>query len=382
MTNFFKEQKFIRTCSSNRDWREVSRAIQPREIRSHFSGHYYIGFISRNALTCLLIFDLDCHSDQHKRNLLDRKNKVFSKFGNADFIYTSPNNGLHLYYFLEVPSHPKEIQQVVKNSIKIKSGEIEFFPNGRGIRLFGGKNCRLLDNNLNPVHLEFEEYVQNVWDLNPRLDLSNLKYDIIQKKFSNYFISECEQLIKYGLQFPSTRNDELMRLSRYYQGYKRFSQSETERLLCEWISTKNNDLSKDWSRNPQGVYKHVHGIVIRFNPDKLIGLREYSFPRQILSYSDSQFLHDKAIIISGVIDKSLNNIEDFLKDLFAYCKYNHVNGEVEIPKGVFQNCKNGSGNRYVAFKRELIKSQLLAPVKNYSTTSHKCIKYKLLFEFE
>ena len=380
--NFFKEQKYIKTFSSNSDWREIGRSIQQREIRSHFSGHYYAGIICRHTPIRILIFDIDCHNVKQNANLVNRKKNVIKKFGNPDFIYTSPNDGLHLYYFLEIPSHPKEIQQVVKNLIKIKSGEIEFFPNGSGIRLFGGKNCHLLDNNLNPVHIEFQEYIQNVWDLNERLNLNELKSDVVQKKFSQNFISECEHLIKDGLQFPSTRNDELMRLSRYYQGYKRFSQSETERLLCKWISTKNNSLSKDWNRNPQEVYKHIHGIVIRYNPDKLIGLRKYSFPRQILSYSDSQFLHDKAIIISDVIDKPLNNIEDFLKDLFAYCKYNHIDGEVEIPKGVFQNCKNGSGNRYAVFKRALVKSQLLAPVKNYSTTSHKCIKYKLLFEFE
>jgi len=380
--HFFVEPKFIRTDNSNKDWKEISRSIQPREIRSHFLGNYSAGFICRNAPTNITVFDLDCHSPESKKSLIRRKEKVLSKFGNPDFIYTSPNSGLHLYYFLDAPYHPKEIQQVVKNSIRIKTGEIEFFPNGHGNRLFGNPSCQLLDNNLKSICIDPEEYIQNVWDLNPRLNFKELKSDMIQKRFSKQFISDCEHLIRYGLKQESMRNNELMQLSRYYQGYKKLNPLETEKMLCKWISTKNNGRSRDWNRNQRGVYKHIHEIVIRFDADKMIGLNKYSFPRQILSNADTQFIHAKALTISDLLDKSLDNITEFLKDLISYCKYNIHDGIVEIPKRVFQNCKYGSGTRYVKIKDALIKTHVIVPIKNYSTTSHKCIIYKLLFNFE
>ena len=107
---FFKEPVFIKTSRSNKDWSEVSRKIQPREIRSHFSHSYYVGYICRETPTSLLVFDLDCHTDKTRKTLLHRKHKIVLKFGNPDFIFTSPNNGLHLYYFLDREYHPKEFQ--------------------------------------------------------------------------------------------------------------------------------------------------------------------------------------------------------------------------------------------------------------------------------
>jgi hypothetical protein len=307
---FFVEPMFIKTSRSDNNWKEVSRNIQPREIRSHFSHSYYVGYISRKTQTSVLVFDLDCHSISTKKTLLNRKNKIISRFGNPDFIYTSPNNGLHLYYFLDREYHPKEIQSIVKGLIRIRPGEIEFFPNGRGMRLFGGENCQLIGNDLKPLKLDSEEYIHHVWDSNERLNLDEESKNIaqIQKKYSKQFISECEFYIERGLTAPSLRNDTLLKLNRYFQGFKQLSQQETERRLAEWIALKHNGLSKDFNRNPQSVFKQIHEIVIRYNPDKTGIHKKPSFPIQLITPKDEGIIHPHALSISIDTDIELHQV--------------------------------------------------------------------------
>jgi hypothetical protein len=382
-THFFKEEKFIRTYNSNSDWWEVDRNIQPREIRSHFSGSYYIGFISRNTASSILVFDLDCHSAITEKTLINRKNKIISLFGNPDFIFSTPNGGLHLYYLLNKEYHPKEIQSIVKNIIRIRAGEIEFYPNGHGIRLFGGKNCMLRDNKLKTVNIYFEDYVLNVWEYNERLDLDSLVTTTsdYKKKYSPSFISECEFLLENGLYRPSSKNESFLDLNRYLQGYQGLNAEETKEKLQWWIKNKNNRLSKDWTKNSSGVYKQIHEVVKRFDSQKIGCLKKPSFPIHLLSPKDKVKIKEIALTISIETDISLNKVECFLQDIISYCKYNQTGGMVEIPKGVFQSCRYGSGTRYFKLKNALLKSNTLTLIKNYSADLHKCNKYKILDEF-
>ena len=87
LTNqFFIEDKYIRTNKTNKDWRQVNRPIQPREIRSHFTGNYYIGFICRDTPIKILAFDLDYHSDCCKKTLKTLKLPLHSYLGKPSSI--------------------------------------------------------------------------------------------------------------------------------------------------------------------------------------------------------------------------------------------------------------------------------------------------------
>ena len=70
-----------------------------------------------------------------------------------------------------------------------------------------------------------------------------------------------------------------------------------------------------------------------------------------------------------------------MKYILSYCKFNETGWIVEIPKGVFQSCRFGSGTRYLKLTRALEESGVLVKDKNYSTETHECNKYRLLDDF-
>jgi hypothetical protein len=70
-----------------------------------------------------------------------------------------------------------------------------------------------------------------------------------------------------------------------------------------------------------------------------------------------------------------------MKYIISYCRRNEIDGIVEIPKGVFQSCRFGSGTRYLTLKRALEESGVLVKIKNYNAEMHECNKYKLLDDF-
>jgi hypothetical protein len=381
ITQFFREEKFIRTTRINNDWIEVNRQIRIDEIYAHFNGEYYIGFICRNTATGLLVFDLDSHSSKTEQTLVKRVGKVSRSFGNPDFIYSSPNKGLHLYYFLDKYYYPDEIKKAVNLKIKICPGELEIFPNGKGLRLFGGRDCRLLDNNLKPIELCFEEYIINTWEENEKLNLCSLSRYRTKTKYDQACITRCEILLDSGLDRPSTRNSALLDLNRYFQGFLELSPTETEKRLVEWMATKNNGFSKEWNINPKGVIKKINSMVSGYDKNKDKGGGRLYFPIHVLTSSDKKRIREIAIKISKNTDIAQKSYEDFMLDIISYSKYHQTDGIVEIPRNVFQGCKNGSGDRYIKFKQPLKSHKILLQVKNYDATRHKCKVYRLSDNF-
>ena len=100
-----------------------------------------------------------------------------------------------------------------------------------------------------------------------------------------------------------------------------------------------------------------------------------------MSKENLKRIHKLALSLSNELYFDLDKIEQFLLDLFSYIKLKHNDYSVEIPSVVFKNCQYGSGHRYLFFKQKLLEKNVLIIGEKYSTTSHKCTKYKVLKEY-
>lgn len=381
---FFVEPIFIKTNEKYDDWKEIKRPVQNREILSHFKGNYYVGFISRQTPVEWLCFDLDTHTEMTRANLIYRKDRIFERFGIPHLISRTTSGGLHLIYFLNRKHDPREIRSVIVQSIRLTKGEIELYPSNNGMRLLGGKKCPLVDSDLKilaDTPQKVENYFRSVWEYSERIVLSELANNDSQISRSTpaKFQHEIQELLKTGLTAPSTRNDSLLKLNFYYQTYLNYSPEQSEKAMNDWISTKHNEFSKDWKRNPEQVKKQIHSIASSYDRNKINKVKY--FPVELLKESNREKINEIALKIAKNVDLELYKVEAFLYDLFAYCKANQVGGIVEIPKTVFQACKFGSRKRYVLIKKELESIGAISMETDYCAKVNNCRKYRILEEF-
>jgi len=105
------------------------------------------------------------------------------------------------------------------------------------------------------------------------------------------------------------------------------------------------------------------------------------FPLQLITPKDEGIIYPHALSISIDTDIELHKVESFMKYIISYCKFSETGGIVEIPKGVFQSCRFGSGKRYLTLKRALEESGVLVKIKKHNADMHECSKYKLIDDF-
>lgn len=351
------------------------------EIIKHFEGEYYVGFILRESKSSYLCFDLDI-STNNIEELRSRYNKIISVFRYPNIINRSPSGGLHLYYFLDQEYEISEIRSIIlSNNIEIKKGYIEQFPGKNGLRLFGGKGCALLDRDLKPIassNYDIENYFVNAWQYSERLNLKVLRKNYHEPEPSIHYsldVIKAEYLLEFGLQEPSSRNDTLLLLNRYFQGHLNHSKEETENELIEFMETKNDGKSKDWKENPGRVKKQIHAIVESYNDDKYS--KKVQLPIDNLSHENKKRIYDLACKISKTGKNIIQKTYDFLLCFFSYFKFKNQNGIAEIPKVILQACRNGSGSRYKQYMDILFELEVIFIAKDYCSTANKCRSYFL-----
>lgn len=388
LINFFTEERFLIQepgCS----WKEICGRPSPDQIESHLAGEHYLGFIMRKTLTKFMVFDVDVKSPDQRVTLKSRFDCIIEIFGNPNMISSSPSGGLHIYYMLDDTYHHSAIHHAVTQLLQLERGNIELFPSNNGLRLLGGKDMHLLDDNLEIIadcpadiyqHLSYQLKFGRRHNL-----LSCLPYFPADKKPVKKHKPKLEkrfrfnELVGKGLSSPSSRHEAMLFLSHYLQTFEDFDRSTTITFLENWIRDKNNGFSKDFRRDPEMVKRDIIGVVNSYDRSKAVFPR--SFNRAILSNHNIEQIQLLVKAINSRMGIKDTSLYPFLLDLFSYCKSNHQNFAVDIPKIVFQNCEFGSRTRYLKFKHVLKDMGILRTIRNYSTFKNECYRYIIAGEY-
>jgi hypothetical protein len=115
--------------------------------------------------------------------------------------------------------------------------------------------------------------------------------------------------------------------------------------MTDWISTKNNNKSKDWRNNPQSVLKEIKNMAERYDSTKVTKVKRFTLEK--LSFEIILAIRDIADNIAATTELEASKLEEFMQCLVSYCIENHSDCLVEIPSSVFKACKNGSRARYI-----------------------------------
>ena len=378
---FFVEPVHILQQINEDKWTYKKRSITYDQIENHFNGDYYIGYVCQHTPVSFLVFDLDRHKGESLTDLINRVDLINDILGRPNIIGASPGNGFHNYYFLNKSYTLAQIKNTIQELVNLKQSKIELFPAGRGLRLFGGKNCPLISNTtfktVASTPSEIEEYFSQAWERSEKLRFDEFVNKTIPKIIQGpyKFKIEIKNLLDNGVPEEGTRHRSLLKINWVAQTHWGFTPEKAEEFMIDWISTKSNNKSKDWSNNPQGVLKEIKNMAERYDSTKVTKVKRFALEK--LSFEIIIAIRDIADNISDSTELEASKLEEFMQCLFSYCIENHSNCVVEIPSSVFKACKYGSRARYIKYKSELINHGVITLVKNYSTASNKCATYKI-----
>jgi len=242
-------------------WRTRQFALNDTEIKKHLAGELYIGCLSKWYPEFSAIdFDsmpLDVVESIRGDLELNENNSMLLTSESAD--------SYHLYFrpiYNEKPPTTNLLQSTLGPHAKAKG--IELYPQkNRAFRLpFGkGQDCLdLQDRNL-------KSWEEKLYWLQKKddFDLSGVSghqkffefkpIDLNQESTLSSSI-DVPELLKSGLQGPSTRDEVQFSLTKYLW-HQNLLKSDCERFIWAWLQKNHNGYSKDLLRSPREVQKHI-----------------------------------------------------------------------------------------------------------------------------
>lgn len=248
-------------------WRTRQKPLADPAIKAHLEGKYYVG-----SLGCwypqFCIIDID---DREKSEVEDIRAALGLDDANSMLSASQSANSFHILFRPQLNGRPPTINRL-HTAMKgfAKENRIEIYPQrGRVIRMPFGPYQPLLDEELshltswneklywfqklNEYDLGRIEGTQLFLNLNHSVEVK-VQYE--RQMFATKWNEEAENLLTYGLQFPSTReHSQFVILYHFFRA--NVFQEIAEKETWKWITKKNNGFSKDFRRNPDEVKKHI-----------------------------------------------------------------------------------------------------------------------------
>ena len=145
-------------------WKTIKRKLNMLKVEDHLNHNRLVGVFQE--VSYYFLIDIDGHFEAALATIKDRVDRIISIFPKAPLkIQSSGSKGIHLYYFLDAPYDVDVIQKAVefqlnKNGIYVKDGDIEIFPKmNKGHRLPFGLDSYIVDDDLNPIIMNYEEAI-------------------------------------------------------------------------------------------------------------------------------------------------------------------------------------------------------------------------------
>jgi len=395
-------------------WRKVDTGgyVSENHIRGHLAGRFTLGYPGK-TYTKFCAVDVDRHNGESDSIIFALAERIIALFPTATpvVVQSSQSGGLHVYLFLLESSWTNRAHSYVAGILKGEGIRAEVYPFGtRNFRIPFGKGSFLLDSrDFTPLHsTNVESFRAFLWAIEhgkiepleippefratlspsstPRTPPKARTIDLSAS--TSPFMIDIDTLLLGGLQKPGDllclktdeaqgRNKQMWLLTWHQKEIERKSDEDTIGLLNWWIETKHNGLSKDWDRDPKGVYKEIERMVAGFKPERVgQGLKTPGKGpqkrRQIHPNDYRKINRHIATLALTAPEKSV--FEAILKHCYRWCD---VSGEwaiAEIPSDYLIKVNS----RYKRYMRRLEERNLVVEIAPHNWEKKQCRTYKVL----
>nr|MBC8193412.1 hypothetical protein [FCB group bacterium] len=358
--------------------------IQYDDVLDHLKGKNWVS-VEQRDFSPLFCIDIDFKAKNFKKRYLD----MVEILPNPLVVRSSESRGLHLYYFITNKASKRSIHESVKflmasNGLMEKPGKYEIFPGVTTfLRLPFGEGSFLVDPiTLESLNLDLYETIGRVMD-HPRIELPprapKTKIIIHRKKSSEGTsdrIYRAKGLLENGITELGTRNISLLLLVQYFMLDLKYTSSETESLILDWLDSFQHE-SEDWLNNPKSVTSQVTSMVKRFDEIKYSSTH---FKRDPLSLQDVQN------IISYFEDQQpwgaeVYRQQHFIFDLLSWYA-SQDQAEVDLAFNFVRRFEGGS-QKTAKRRMEFCESNgILIKTRRHDWLNRKSRRYKVNFEYE
>ena len=243
-----------------KNWKTKKKPLSDIPILSHLEGKYYVGVLSQ-WYPRFAILDID---DQPIERVNEIRSSLNLNENNSMLLDSESKDSYHLIIKPHLNKKPPTInclQKVLKTFALYN--KIEIYPQiNRVIRLLFGAHQNPLD--FKYFHLDNWQNKLYWFNKLDEFDLSMvegqqlyLDLQIISPGTMPNIMEESRELLDYGLQYPSSRNESQFKIL-YYLWRNNIPQDKAEDIVWHWIKSKHNGLSKDIIRSPAVVQKEIY----------------------------------------------------------------------------------------------------------------------------